>query len=290
MTTYTNVLLKILTAQLGVDFTHVLFEFLGSICTQHNQHVDLFRIEKRIPLVTHVIGLRKNTLTNKFGRQCHYLSARRGGHAQTPGDHPSPMIPESPRLPVEYAAAASVRLLVVGTIAKLFQEHQVHWIQKIWIIDFDLLFWPWPWSAPPLRRGGFFGQLAHVIVRGSPGKLSSSTCSQNICLFVCLFACLFAVIRAENSYFASLSKLEVNPLRVYPLGPRSSSCSPTKGTPPPGDALRADWGSHSTNWRVGSVPGLTQAPHWHILSHQIASQDPPRLIPLSNNTQDSLIP
>jgi len=58
---YTNVPLTFLSAQLGVDFTHVLNK--PSIHTLHNQHVDLFRIEKRIPLVSHVIGLRKNTLT-----------------------------------------------------------------------------------------------------------------------------------------------------------------------------------------------------------------------------------
>ena len=38
------------------------------------------------------------------------------------------------------------------------------------------------------------------------------------------------------------------------------------------------------------IPGLTQAPHRGILSHRIVSQDPPRLIPLSANTQGSLIP
>jgi len=54
-----------LTAQLGVDFTHVFYEF--SIHTPQNQHVDdPFRIEKRIPLVTHIIGLRKNMVTKTF--------------------------------------------------------------------------------------------------------------------------------------------------------------------------------------------------------------------------------
>jgi len=44
---------------------------------------------------------------------------------------------------------------------------------------------------------------------------------------VCLF-CLFVGINPENPHFASRSGLEVNPLGVYPLGPRSSSCGPTK--------------------------------------------------------------
>jgi len=45
--------------------------------------------------------------------------------------------------------------------------------------------------------------------------------------------CLFVVIKTGNLYFASrLQVLEVKPLGVYPLGPRSSSRGPTKGTPP----------------------------------------------------------
>jgi len=51
---------------------------------------------------------------------------------------------------------------------------------------------------------------------------------------------LFLVIKPENSqaYFASRVGLEVNPLGVYPLGRRSSSCGPAKGTPPPRTTLR----------------------------------------------------
>jgi len=41
------------------------------------------------------------------------------------------------------------------------------------------------------------------------------------CFFV--FVCLFVVIKPENPYFASRLGLEVTPLGVYPLGPRSSS-------------------------------------------------------------------
>jgi len=33
-----------------------------------------------------------------------------------------------------------------------------------------------------------------------------------------------------NPYFISRHGLEVKPLGAYPLGPRSSSCGPTKGT------------------------------------------------------------
>ena len=74
-----------LTAQLGVDFTHVLYEF--SIHTQHNQHVDLFRIKKRITLMTHVICLRKNTLTKTFSTQSPNLTLRTGGHQRKPAIH-----------------------------------------------------------------------------------------------------------------------------------------------------------------------------------------------------------
>jgi len=39
---------------------------------------------------------------------------------------------------------------------------------------------------------------------------------------VCLFVCLFVVIQPKNPYFAFRSGLEVKPLGVYPLGPRTS--------------------------------------------------------------------
>jgi len=42
------------------------------------------------------------------------------------------------------------------------------------------------------------------------------------------------------------------PLGVYPIGSRSSSCSATKGTPPPWTTLRANWGQYSTSWWSGS--------------------------------------
>jgi len=49
-------------------------------------------------------------------------------------------------------------------------------------------------------------------------------------LDVCLFVYLFVVI-PENPYFTSRPGLKVKTLGVYPLGPRSSSCGPAKGTP-----------------------------------------------------------
>jgi len=49
--------------------------------------------------------------------------------------------------------------------------------------------------------------------------------SRFVCLFVS-FVCLFFVIKPENPYFASRFGLEVNSPGVYPLGPRSPSCSP----------------------------------------------------------------
>jgi len=56
----------------------------------------------------------------------------------------------------------------------------------------------------------------------------------------CLFVCLFVVLKTKNPYFTSLSGLEVKPLGVYPLGLRSSSCGPTKGTHPPRNTLCAN--------------------------------------------------
>ena len=77
----------------------------------------------------------------------------------------------------------------------------------------------------------------------------------------------FVVIKPENLYFASCPGLEVIPLGVYPFGPRSSSCGPTKGTPPSGDTLRAKWGWHSTSSRAGSHPCANASPI------QVASSD-----------------
>ena len=50
-----------------------------------------------------------------------------------------------------------------------------------------------------------------------------------VCLFVGdLVVCLFVAIKPENPYFATRPGLKVNPLGIYPLGPRSSSCGPKK--------------------------------------------------------------
>ena len=78
MTTNINVPLKFWPFNLGYE---------SSIHTQH-QHIDLFRIEERIPLVTHVIDLRKNSLTKTFGTQSPYLTPRRGGHERKPPIRP----------------------------------------------------------------------------------------------------------------------------------------------------------------------------------------------------------
>ena len=61
-----------------------------------------------------------------------------------------------------------------------------------------------------------------------------------VTLFALEFVCLFVVIKPENPYFASVSGVEVKPLGEYPFGPRSSSCGPTKDTPPPRNTLRAN--------------------------------------------------
>ena len=61
-----------------------------------------------------------------------------------------------------------------------------------------------------------------------------SDLSRLVCFVLfCLFVSLFVIIKPENLFFVSYLGLEVNPLGVYPLGSRSSSCGPTKGTPPP---------------------------------------------------------
>jgi len=83
--------------------------------------------------------------------------------------------------------------------------------------------------------------------------------------------------------------LEVQSLGVYPLGPRSSSCGPTKGTP--GTAQ-----SHSKDHLRLTLYKLTD---WlasldlhkpYTSRIRLASRDPPRLIPLSINIQGSLVP
>ena len=115
-----------------------------------------------------------------------------------------------------------------------------------------------------------------------------------VCLSVFSFVslCLFVVIKPENPYFASHLGLEVKPLGVYPLGQRISSCRPTKlhlhpetlYLPTEVDTLQVDGLARIR------VPGLTQALYMRIFNHWIASRNSPHLIPLSTNTQGSLVP
>jgi len=94
-----------------------------------------------------------------------------------------------------------------------------------------------------------------------PGEVSYLLCSliknpeargedppRKICIRCCkggplrpdLSVCFFISIKPENPYFASRRGLEVKPLAVYPRGPRSSSCGPPKGTPPPRTTVQAN--------------------------------------------------
>jgi len=105
---------EISTTQLGVDFAHVLYELL--IHAQHNQHVDLFRIEKRIHRVTHVIGIRKIRSQQLSAHNALIWpseeEAMKRSHPYAWWPHSSVLSPmirmESPRLPVEHVAAASL--------------------------------------------------------------------------------------------------------------------------------------------------------------------------------------
>ena len=123
-----------LTADLGVDFTHVLYEC--SIHTQHNnvvQHVDLFRIEKGIHLVIHTTARCASSWKSKSG----LLSLR------TSQNNPK-----------------NIKLQNWEKIKK--------WsILTFWFgDDYDL-------APPPRTSGGkFLGQLAHVILGGLPVKLT----------------------------------------------------------------------------------------------------------------------
>jgi len=111
-----------------------------------------------------------------------------------------------------------------------------------------------------------------------------------VCLFVSRQVSFFVVIKPENPYFASRSELKVKPLgvTVNPLEPRSSSFGLTKGTPLP-ETLYMPTEVNTTQVcipaRTYVSPGRSR-----ILSHRIAFRDPPRLIPLSTNTQGSLVP
>jgi len=85
----------------------------------------------------------------------------------------------------------------------------------------------------------------HVCMYIGPGldncltTLQRAACGCRYTSYALLFSCLFVVIKPENLYVASRLGLEVNPLRLYPLGPHSSSCGPSNGTSKYRDTLRA---------------------------------------------------
>jgi len=65
------------------------------------------------------------------------------------------------------------RLLFHGT-----NSHEHSWPKRVTVMSKKItkwsiltLFWPWAWPDPP-PWGGFFRQLAHVILEGSPYKLT----------------------------------------------------------------------------------------------------------------------
>ena len=60
-----------------------------------------------------------------------------------------------------------------GEHPKIVREHHFH--RKKWKSDrFWPVWWPWPWPDPPPSTplNGFSGQLANVILGGSPFKLT----------------------------------------------------------------------------------------------------------------------
>jgi len=96
-------------------------------------------------------------------------------------------------------------------------------------------------SVMSVRAANLCPALEHASVCGKQTPSTSFLFFRTNLLFFCLFVCLFVGgIKPENPYFASRHGLEVNPLGVYPPGPRSSSCGPTKGTPPPRTNQRAN--------------------------------------------------
>jgi len=136
---------------------------------------------------------------------------------------------------------------------------------KLWKVSFVL-------SPPFQKKEG----CAHVpdtsrICPGYPGWLSIGylrlSAEQNLGIpgnRVCLCVCLFVVINPEHPYFASRSGLEAKPVGVYPLGPRSSSCGPTKGTPPPS---RTGWTNLSARTKKSVTrPSNSRNPLEHVRS------------------------
>ena len=96
---------------------------------------------------------------------------------------------------------------------------------------------------PYYRLGPVLGSV-HTCLYFRACQLVNGTSSMdclfflNILFFFSIF--FFVVVKLENLYFASYLGFKVKPLGVCLLGPRSSSCGPTKGTPPPRTTLCAN--------------------------------------------------
>ena len=136
----------------------------------------------------------------------------------------------------------------------------------------------------------FRRQMLHEV---KPLDSATEEIGEQLIVFV-FFVCLFVGIKPGNPYRYFDSRPGLQALGVYyPLGPRSSSCGPTKVTPLPRTTLRANWGQRSESWRVGSHPWTYASPiqtHPQPPGDRIASRDLPRLIPLSIITQGILVP
>ena len=85
-------------------------------------------------------------------------------------------------------------------------------------------------------------------LRVAPEFLLKTDCGHPLDSYFSVFPPFFVVIKPENPYFAPLPGREVKPLDVYPPGLRNYSWQSYQRyiTAPAGDALRANWGEHST--------------------------------------------
>ena len=72
---------------------------------------------------------------------------------------------------------------------------------------------------------------------------------EGVTVSVSAFVCLIVAMKPKNPYFASRPGVEVKPLDIH-SGRVATTEGPTKGTPPPGDILRANWGEHFTSNRL----------------------------------------
>jgi len=79
------------------------------------------------------------------------------------------------------------------------------------------------------------GVIAKGIPRGCQGLFTPVSLGYPLSVFN-----KNSTLKPEMFYFASVFGLELKILRVYPLGPRSSSRDPTKGNPPSRNILRAN--------------------------------------------------